>query len=294
MTRFDWYQATIWAPDPTYQGLGKRLMDAWEFAELVQAKGMHGYTQGANIIRGEHVLCRIWWGGNPGVHVTSSGEDAPVLADALRRLGLSYSIARIDSCADWVEEGCFDSLSAHLIQFAKANRIAIDQRGDWIRGESRTLYLGSDKSPIRICLYEKGYERRAKVGGDAPLDWTRLEVRVKPKGEHRTRMVSWEPSEVFGAGWVADALAVLGWDDLEKRAVGTVWKPSDDERSRSVLCRQYGAVMERWAADAGGWDKLGESFKDLMTELRRRDHMAKKAVPVANRTGNWSLEQAAD
>jgi hypothetical protein len=89
---------------------------------------------------------------------------------------------------------------------------------------------------------------------------------------------------VFAAGWVADALAVLGWNDLEKRAVGTVWKPSDDERSRSVLCRQYGAVMERWASEVGGWDRLGESFKDLMTELRRRDQASKQRIPAQQRT----------
>lgn len=283
MTRFDWYQATIYAPDPTYHGLGMSLMAAWELSDLVQDRGMHGYTQGARIVRGETTLCRLWWGGNPGVNVTSSGEEAPVLAAALKRLGLSYGVTRGDACADWIEEGCFDSLSAHLMQYAKDNGITINQQGDWVRGQARTLYLGSPQSPIRICLYEKGYEQRSKVGGDAPLDWTRLEVRVKPKSNHRMAVAGWEPSEFFSAGWVADALAVLGWNDLQKRAVGTVWKPSDDERSRSVLCRQYGAVMERWASEAGGWDALGVSFKSLMDELRSRDQSAKKAVPASHR-----------
>lgn len=279
MTRFDWYQATIWAADPSYRGLGQHLLNAWELADLAPDRGMHGYTQGAKIVRGDKTLCRLWWGGNPGVNVTSSGEEAPVLAEALKGLGLSYGVTRVDSCADWIEEGCFDSLSSHLMRFAKDNGITINQQGDWVRGQARTLYLGSPQSPIRICLYEKGYQ----LGGDAPRDWTRLEVRVKPKGEHRAAVAAWSPSDVFAAGWVSDALAVLGWNDLEKRAVGTVWKPSDDERSRSVLCRQYGAVMERWASEVGGWDRLGESFKDLMTELRRRDQASKQAAPAPQR-----------
>ncbi|MFO5848511.1 hypothetical protein ACLBP5_30415, partial [Klebsiella pneumoniae] len=68
-----------------------------------------------------------------------------------------YLDTRTNACVDWVVEGLFDSLSAHLIAYAKDNGISINQQGDWARGQARTLYLGSPQSPGRICLYEKGY-----------------------------------------------------------------------------------------------------------------------------------------
>ncbi|MFO5615250.1 replication initiation factor domain-containing protein, partial [Klebsiella pneumoniae] len=73
--------------------------------------------------------------------------------------GADYPATRAHACVAWVEEGPFDSLSAHLIAYAKDNGISINQQGDWARGQARTLYLGSPQSPVRICLYEKGYEQ---------------------------------------------------------------------------------------------------------------------------------------
>jgi len=266
-SRFDWYQATVYVQDPSYAGLADRLVRAWDLADLAPDRGMHGYLHGAKVVRGDRTLCRVWWGGNPGVNITASGEEAPVLAELLRRLGLSYGVTRADVCCDWVEEGLFESLAGHLIAFAQDKNIAINQQGDWVRGQARTIYLGSPQSPIRLVLYEKGYEQ----GGDAPREWVRLEVRVKPRREHRIPVGQWDPGHFFMCGWVADALAALGWDQLEKRAVGTVWRKSDDERSRAALLRQYGAVMERWASEVGGWDALGAEMKVRLEVLRQKD-----------------------
>lgn len=271
MIRFDWYQATVYVPEPSSGGLIQHLMAAWELVDFYPDRGMHGYTHGGKIVRGERTLCRLWWGGNPGVNITSSSEEAPVLAAALKTFAAPFGVTRVDACADWIEEGCFDSLSAHLIAFAEKEGISINQQGDWVRGQARTLYLGSPQSPVRICLYEKGYEQ----GGDAPKDWTRLEVRVKPKGAHKVAVSSWEPKHVFSAGWVSDALAVLGWDNLQKRAVGTVWRQSDAERARAALLAQYGATMSLWASEAGSWEALGlaigqalKSAKPAESDLR--------------------------
>lgn len=269
-SRFDWYQATVYVADPSYRGLSSELVKAWDLADLAPDRGMHGYLHGAKVVRGDKTLCRVWWGGNPGVNITASGEEAPVLAELLKRLGLSYGVTRADSCCDWVEEGLFDSLSAHLIQFAQDKSISINQQGDWVRGQGRTIYLGSPQSPIRLVLYEKGYEQ----GGDAPRDWVRLEVRVKPKREHRLAVAGWGSDEFLYCGWVADALAALGWNQLYKRAVGTVWRPSDEARARAALLRQYGAVMERWAVEAGGWDAFGAVLSGQLDAIRSRDQQA--------------------
>jgi len=276
MIRFDWYQATVYIPDPSYRGLIKHLMASWELVDFAPDRGMHGYTHGGKIVRGDRTLCRLWWGGNPGVNITSTSEEAPVLAEALKTFSCSYGVTRVDACADWVEEGCFDSLSSHLVKFAADHGITINQQGDWVRGQARTLYLGSPQSPVRICLYEKGYEQ----GGDAPRDWTRLEVRVKPKGAHREAVASWEPEHVFSAGWVSQALSVLGWESLQKRAVGTVWRPSDAERSRSALLTQYGAIIAQWASEAGSWDAMGVEMGEALRKARQRlGNTAKSSSP---------------
>ena len=74
-------------------------------------------------------------------------------------------------------------------------------------------------------------------------------------------MVStWGPDVCFCAGWVPDALKVLDWDGLQKRAVGTVWRRSDVERSRAALLKQYGRLLAAWAEEEGGWPELGEAI----------------------------------
>ncbi|WP_410137139.1 hypothetical protein, partial [Klebsiella pneumoniae] len=92
VARFEWYQATIWAPDLTYRGLGDRLLATWELADMAPDRGMHGYTHGAKIVRGDRTLCRIWWRGNPGVNVTATSEDAPALQETLHRLSSGYHV----------------------------------------------------------------------------------------------------------------------------------------------------------------------------------------------------------
>jgi len=258
--KFDWYQSTVQASDPQACGLVDALQQAWELTDWVPARNLNGYTYGGAIVRGETVLAHLCWGGNTGINVKTTSGDSPVLAEALRgfyeRTGVQHLPTRVDACCDWVEEGLFDSLSAHLIAYAIEHRLAINQQGDWERGQARTLYVGSKDSPVRLVLYEKGYEQ----GGDAPLDWVRLEVRIRPKKEHRFMVSTWGPEVCFCAGWVPDALKVLDWDGLQKRAVGTVWRRSDVERSRAALLKQYGRLLAAWAEDEGGWSELGQAI----------------------------------
>lgn len=257
--RFDWYQSTVSASDPQESGLVEHLLKAWPMSDYTPGKNLNGYTRGAYIRRGDRILCHLCWGGQPGINCKTTSDESPVLAEALRTFGRPHSPTRVDSCVDWIEPGLFDSLAGMLIDYAQGNRLAINQQGDWVRGEGRTLYIGSKDSPVRLVLYEKGYE----LGGDAPRDLVRLEARIRPKSAHRPMVASWDASMVFCAQWLPDALQALGWDDLHKRAsVGTVWRKSDEERARAALMRQYGAVLARWADDSGGWDSFGTVLRD--------------------------------
>lgn len=256
--RFDWYQSTVLVQCPQDSGLVDVLLKAWEFSDWAPARNLNGYTQGGQIIRANRTLCHLCWGGQAGVSCKTTSEESPVLAEALKAFGRSHLPTRIDSCVDWKEEGLFDSLSAELIRYAKEHRLSINQQGDWVRGEARTLYVGSKDSPVRLVLYEKGYEQ----GGTAPLDWVRLEVRIRPKRDWRVAVASWSADTAFCAGWVPDALKVLGWEDLDRRSVGTVWRAADDERARTALLKQYGSLLEKWADMVGGWDNLGGAIRD--------------------------------
>lgn len=268
-TRFDWYQSTVLVQDPQDSGLVAALLAAWPLSDWAPARNLNGYTHGGAVVRGDRILCHVCWGGQSGVNCKSTSDEAPTLAEALKRFGKPHMPTRIDSCVDWVEEGLFDSLSAHLIQFAQDNRLAICQQGDWVRGEGRTLYVGSKDSPVRLVVYEKGYEQ----GGDAPREWVRMEVRVRPKREHRINVALWGPETAFTASWVPGALEAIGWDQIGPRtAVGTVWKRSDDERARFALVKQYGAVLERWATESGGWEAMGCNLRNAILDQREKEH----------------------
>lgn len=257
MARWDWYQSTIKGAD--VGEVAAHLLRSFDLADLAPGRAKNGYQQGACIKRGDRVLAEIWWGGNPGVHVKGTGEDSPAVCKALQPF--THQPTRVDACEDWIERGLFNRLSSALVAYAEANRISINQQGDWIRGEGRTLYLGSKHSTTRLVLYEKGYQ----VGGDP--DWVRLEVRVRPD-TNRDIVAHWQPGEAFGASrWLTEALASIGWDHLQLQAVGTIRTPTDTERQRSYLLKQYGRIIENWAQDVGGWEKLGVVLQRALVEL---------------------------
>lgn len=262
--RFDWYQSTVMVQCPQESGLVDVLLKAWPLSDWGPARNLNGYTRGGAIMRGDRILCHVCWGGQTGVSCKSTSDESPVLAEALAVFRRTHMPTRVDSCVDWCEPGLFDSLSGELIRYAQENRLSINQQGDWIRGEARTLYVGSKDSPVRLVLYEKGYEQ----GGDAPKDWVRLEVRIRPKRDWRERVGRWSADEVFCAGWVPDALKALGWDDLAKRSIGSVWKASDDERALTALCRQYGNLLLRMLEQAGSPEALGVLLVDQVKAIR--------------------------
>lgn len=260
MTRWDWYQSTVLVSDPQDSGLVDVLLKHWPLSDWAPARNQNGYLYGGQIIRGDRTLCLVCWGGNTGVNCKSSSDESPVLAEALREFGKPHLPTRVDSCIDWQNPDLFDSLSGALIKFAQDNRLTINQQGDWIRGEARTLYVGSKDSPVRLVVYEKGYEQ----GLDAPKDWVRMEVRIRPKREHRSAVALWEPDQAFQASWVPDALQCLGWSDLRKLSVGTVWKRSDAERARYALIKQYGSTLASWADELGSWEILAAELGRLV------------------------------
>ncbi len=99
----------------------------------------------------------------------------------------------------------------------------------------------------------------------------RLEVRVKPALHAKHFVAQWEPYQAFGASkWLVDLMQQIGFDAIEKSSVGTVWKPSDTERQRAALLRQYGKIMRHWANDVGGWDNLGLAIESALIDIEQQ------------------------
>jgi len=263
MARFDWYQGTIHGAD--VDEVAGTMLHEFDSCDLKPSTPRNGYTHGAAIIRGDHTLATIWHGGNRGVHVKGTGNDSPAVAEILRQW--EHRVTRVDACTDWYEEGLFDRLAGRLIEYAEPSRVRISQQGDWVRGEGRTLYLGSRTSAGQLVLYEKGYE----AGGR--LDWVRLESRAYPKGDAGYQVSHWVPGQVYGATrWMAGAMEAIGWEHIEPRSIGTVWKPSDTERARAALVKQYGAILKEWAEEAGGYPELGqELYRHLYTQEQEEE-----------------------
>jgi hypothetical protein len=252
MAAWDWYECTV-------RGLGQSghdlvlagLVEGLDLASVFPGRAMHGYLHGAEVRRGDSVLATVWWGGNPGVHVKATGGHSPEVSAVIRERWPVHAVTRFDACVDFDQEGLFDQVAPVLLAFAAQCDISINQQGDWHRGQGRTLYLGAVSSPVRLVVYEKGYE----LGGGASLNLVRFEVRVRPKGDARERVASWEPASAFSAaGWLVGALERIGWDVLTPQSVGTVWRPSDAHRARLALVRQYGPIMSSWIAESGGLD----------------------------------------
>lgn len=248
MAFFDQYNCTFHEVDPL--AIIRAIEAAEPFAIIEPDRPQLGYQTGQVFRHGGEAMCRVWWQGNPGVHVRVHGANAVKLAPLLRGLGV-HQVTRVDAREDFVEAGLFDRVAAQLIGYAEGRGIKINQVGDWVRGQGRTLYLGSRSSPVMIRLYEKGYEIGIERGGNP--DHVRLEVEVKPKGQlARIAVSEWLPGQCFGAAkWVVEALERIGWDHLQAQSIGTVYRPSDDERARLTLQKQYGRVLQRWLDESG-------------------------------------------
>lgn len=261
MAKFDWYQTTVRTENPQESGLVDAILKAYPLTDYAPCSGQNGYHYGGQFVRGSSVVCRLSWGGQPGVNVMATSDNSPALVEALRELRIAHTPTRIDSAIDWEEEGLFESLSGGLIAFAMDNRLSITQVGDWVRGEARTLYVGSKDSVVRLVLYEKGYEQ----GCLHRKHWVRMEARIRPKGAARQHAMTFDPMDVYACGWLPDALTAIAFEHgLSKRAIGTLFRKSDVERSRAALAKQYGGVLQDWADEVGGWASLGLLLGDLV------------------------------
>lgn len=225
---------------------------------------LYGFQNGASIKRGSLHFANVFWGGegNEGLtHVRHEGSQAGQTYTSLQNYistnGIFYKATRMDACEDFIEEGLFDRLAKQMKQFALDNRLKIGTRGDWERGIERTLYIGSRQSEVYVRLYEKG----GKHGTDP--NWIRYETEVKPQTRDRqVSVAAMNPNEILFMGMSGRMLNHLGWNHLDPVKLESIYQPSDAERSRKAMLKQYKNILVGWKDELGGWSELAEAMQE--------------------------------
>lgn len=220
----------------------------------------NGFERCVKIHRGENLLLRIYWGGINGsdiINVRATGSNAqamhPFLQSYLDTYGVFHWATRMDSCEDFSAPGLFDRIAKQAIEYALSKNLKIGQVGDWQRDKERTLYIGSRQSEVYIRIYEKGQ----KLGGDP--DWVRFETEVKPSSKNKSRrhaIACMHPGQILFLGQSGKLLNHLGWDHLEPTRLESIYSPTDTEKARAALVRQYGNIIRGWATELGGYEEL--------------------------------------
>lgn len=253
VAKFDYYSASVEGADldrvvASIQFELKRQFQL-HLLSFSPCRAKNGYLHGVKLHRGERVFAEVWSGGNPGVHVQVKGQDSRLVVPALRTQFPVHSVARADVCLDWISEGLFDVLAPMIEAYALEHELSLRHEGDWTRKQGRTLYVGSSRSSVYICLYEKGW----KEGGSASRDWVRFEVRVQPHSTKKQACCAWSEEQFLGASaWVAELVDQLGLATPEPMSASRPWRNRSAEKARLWLLSQGKRVIREWIVECGG------------------------------------------
>jgi Replication initiation factor len=261
---FDWYQATVrGSVDDVLAG----CLTLGEGAFLSHSRGVHGFATTTTIKGDDGTLGAVWHGGTHALpHVVFTGEGAQAGAELIRASFPDHHVTRLDSREDFGGEGVFDRLQPVLMGVAEARRIKVGTAGDHLLTmEGRTVYLGSTKSPVRLRMYDKAAELRAKFAASPdklatiPAHLTRLEAQVRPETrEAKAQAATLDPLAVFGcSAWLRDVWRGVVGLEVDPVQVTKPYRQSDHERAKAYMLAQYGGVLRAMFEDSGSWECVG-------------------------------------
>ena len=246
---WDWYQATL-------KGLGDALTSVNGILSVLgtvvrpgsqwkACKALYGYACGVELVGVETGSVRVFYGSGD-VHVQATSAVAEGVAGLLQLWWPDHTVSRADVAWDVVERDSFDRLYRQVHALARSNprgKVSTSQAGDWIdREQGRTFYAGGTASRLRVVVYEKGHEQRSKDPGcTAPLDWTRVEWRLRPTSDQKAWLARASKVEALGLSGFGAAVAVdlLGSDVVP---VGNALRFASQDPAYWMV-RQYRAVV---------------------------------------------------
>jgi len=248
--RWDWYQATLKGCSDSLTSVNAITLALGETVSgggrWVTCKGLYGYSQGVDL-KGVLVgSVRVFWSAKD-VHVQATGAAAESIVDVLRRVWPQHLVSRADVAYDVVDPGSFERLYGQVHLLARTPRaggkVSTSTVGDWLDGiDGRTFYAGGKSSRVRVRVYEKGHEQRAKdPGSKAPLGWTRLEWQLRPTSNQKAWLAQASKVEALGlSAFGADvAKDIVGVDVVP---VGNLLRFASQDPTYWMV-RQYRAVV---------------------------------------------------
>lgn len=298
--RCDYLRATFWGQEMFRDGqvldrftyrlreLSEVLGGSWEH----QKGGRNGYGIRFSLVRDGEVVCDALTDGAgdaEGSHqIEVQGERSVEVRAAMTEVfGVDgYATARRDTCLDLIDDerfSTFHRLAALARELAKKSRVSYSQLGQgWLGlpGETMTFYLGSRKSPVMIRVYTRGLKTINEGGEDNPLR-IRIEVEVKPgKKAGKEELTRLDDAQLFGcSAWSRQFMQQAELCITDRIRMGTVWTPTNHDRVKNAMMRQYGpfllAELER-----RGPDGLAQWIRDH-DEARDRARQAKEQLVAA-------------
>lgn len=256
-------------------------------ATVEPGDNLNGYQQAFHVVRGDQVLVRCLTGGtgsSAGSSMFQAEHTAAEVYPVLQDMFPTHSVSRLDACEDYSGDGTWDRLEALLTRICTDHRVSMSPFGeghwrpDGTRDSSkgRTWYCGSKSSPFRVVLYEKGLQLLAQ-GIPADPTWVRLEVRIRPSSRAKETIGSagLVPSDLLGMSRWGVALGdALGVQDLTRYAIGSVWKPSEQEGMALKIVRMFDRGMDELLAQVGTPEEVGR----LLYAVHAKHQLAKASL----------------
>lgn len=257
---FDYYAATL----PTQVSHCHQSILSEFGGTLFAEKPVKPYKMG---VRHDLQDFRVYHGGhNPLPFFVTSGDEAQSGTEFVRRLYPAHRVARADVAADFIEEGGFERITSMLDPIAESAGVRTTTMEEVRSGKSlgRTRYYGSKTSDVRVVVYEKGLERRARGFLSAPEDWYRVELRVRPRKARKGLSASLSPSELWGLSrWTGRAAeTVLGQPSPEYRPDPSLRK-TGTEKAVAHMLKQYGRLLSTFV-EKHGREKLDEQISEAI------------------------------
>lgn len=292
--KWDYSSVTVWGIDqkgPDGEDIFSREVAALAMSlscQVEAGEALNGYTQGFHLVRGEELICRALTGGTGAaegssqfVAASTAQEVYPLLQDRFP----GHGVSRLDAAEDFCGDGTWDRMESMLTAIAAKHRVSMSPFGEGHRRpdgtrdatKGRSWYFGSKSSSFRVVLYEKGLEQIAK-GIAADPSWVRLEVRVKPSSKAKSLFgqVRLVPFDLFGMSrWGADIGEQLEGPELTRYKIGSVWKPSEQDKVALKIVRMFDRGLDYLLEQYGTPEEVGRALYDVKVKNDEANRLLK-------------------
>ena len=255
---WDYSSVSVWGlNDPLPTGEERFIREVTRLVDRLGgdieiANPRNGYSQGYRIHREDQDLLHVFTYGTGAAEGSTQFEAASTASEVypiIKELFPYHGVSRLDSAIDFVGADAWDLLVNLVCSVASKYGVSMapfgeghvrpDGTRDPLKG--RTWYFGSKSSVFRIVLYEKGKEQLAK-GNIADPTWVRLEVRIRPKSTAKELIgeMNLQPSDLLRMSkWGKEVGESLGFLDLDRINIGSVWKPDDEQLLVTKIARLF-------------------------------------------------------